>query len=52
LKLWDLGSGAVLATFTCDAPAFSGAFIDDRKLIARDALGRVHFLCLEEWRTG
>jgi hypothetical protein len=48
LKLWDLESGAVLATFTCDAAALSCAFIDDQKLVAGDTLGRVHFLCFEE----
>jgi WD40 repeat protein len=48
LKMWDLESGTVIATFTCDAAARTCAFINDRKLIAGDALGRVHFLCLEE----
>ena len=48
LRMWDLESGAVLATFTCDAEAYSCAFLDGRKLIAGDAIGRVHFLCLEE----
>jgi hypothetical protein len=48
LKLWDLESGVVLATFTCDGAAHSCAFINDRKLIAGDFAGRVHFLELEE----
>jgi WD40 repeat protein len=52
LKVWDLESGAVLATFTCDAEVWSCAFINNRKLIAGDGLGRVHFLCLEESKRG
>jgi hypothetical protein len=41
-------SKVLLATFTCDAGARCCAFIIDRKLIAGDALGRVHFLELIE----
>jgi len=48
VNVWDLKTGAPLATFTCDGPAWSCAFTTDRKLIAGDAFGRVHFLCLEE----
>lgn len=40
LKLWDVESGMPLATFTCDGYAFCCAFINDRKLIAGNALGR------------
>ena len=47
LKVWDLDCDMVLATFTSDAAAMCCAFIDNRKLIAGDALGRVHFLELE-----
>jgi len=49
LKVWDLESGEVLATFTCDGAAFCCAFSDALKLIvAGDAGGHVHFLQLEE----
>ena len=48
LKVWDVESGVLLATFTCDAAARCCAFINERELIAGDDLGRVHFLRLEE----
>jgi hypothetical protein len=48
LKVWDLEAGAALAAFTCDADAICCAFAADHALIAGDALGHVHFLCLEE----
>jgi WD40 repeat protein len=48
LKLWDVESGVLFVTFTCDAAALCCAFISDRKLFAGDALGRIHFLELEE----
>lgn len=47
LKVWDLDSVAPLATFTCDG-AYSCAFINDHKLIAGDAGGRVYFLKCEQ----
>ncbi len=48
-KVWDVESGVLLATFTCDAAATCCAFINDLKLIAGDNGGRrVHFLRLEE----
>jgi hypothetical protein len=50
LKVWDLEMGAVVATFTCDAPPRPCAFADDRRIVAGDASRRVHFLWLE--RTG
>src|SRR5208283_2213114 len=40
----DVQSGVLLATFTCDAPANCCSFIYDRKLIADDAGGHLHFL--------
>jgi hypothetical protein len=46
--VWELDTGALIATFTCDAAVGSCAFIGDDKLIAGDAGGRVHFLSLEE----
>jgi WD40 repeat protein len=48
LKVWDLDSGAPLATFTSDAASYSGAFINDHKLIDGDAGGRVYFLKFEQ----
>ncbi|MBV8833199.1 MAG: hypothetical protein JO108_28720, partial [Acidobacteriaceae bacterium] len=49
LKVWELASGALLATFICDASAICCAFSDDHKLIvAGDGLGQIHFLRLEE----
>ena len=48
LKVWDVETGVLLATFTCDTLAYCCAFINDRKLIVGDRLGRVHFLRLEE----
>jgi WD40 repeat protein len=48
LKVWDLETGALLALFECDDPARCCAFTSDHKLVAGDALGRVHFLGLEE----
>jgi len=47
LKVWDPKTGAVVATFTCDAPARCCAFAGDRRIVAGDASGRVHFLSLE-----
>lgn len=51
LKMWDLDTGALIVTFTCDAAVHCCAFIGDAKLIAGDAGGRVHFLTLEEPET-
>jgi WD40 repeat protein len=48
LKVWDLDSGAPLATFTCDGASYSCAFMNDDKLIAGDAGGRVYFLKFEQ----
>jgi WD40 repeat protein len=48
LKVWDLETGVLLATFTCDGSVLSCVFIGDNKLIAGDSGGRVHFLNLEE----
>ena len=48
LKVWDLDTGALIATFTCDAAIHSCALIGVDELIVGDAGGRVHFLRLEE----
>jgi WD40 repeat protein len=48
LKVWDLETGSLLVTFTCDAPVYCAAFADDRTIVAGDAAGRLHFLLLEE----
>jgi WD40 repeat protein len=48
LKLWDLETEEVLATFSCDIPAFCCAFSEPLKLIlAGDAGGHLHVLHLE-----
>jgi WD40 repeat protein len=47
LKVWDLETGAAVATFTCDAVARCCAFAGDRRIVAGDESGRVHFLSLE-----
>jgi WD40 repeat protein len=47
LQVWDLETGGIVTTFTCDAPALCCAFADDRTIIAGDQAGRVHFLALE-----
>jgi hypothetical protein len=47
--VWDLETGKILATFTCDSAARCCAFSDALKLIvAGDEGGHVHFLRLEE----
>jgi WD40 repeat protein len=49
VKLWDLETGEVLATFTCDSTAYCCALSDGlRLIIAGDAGGYLHFLRLEE----
>ena len=47
LKVWDLETGAVVVTFTCDAAAHCCALASNRRIVAGDRLGRVHFLSLE-----
>ena len=47
LKVWDLETGALVPTLTCDAVARCCAFAGARKIVAGDAGGRVHFLSLE-----
>jgi WD40 repeat protein len=46
LRIWDVDSGGLLATFTCDTSAPCCAFINDDKLVTGDAAGHVHFLRL------
>jgi WD40 repeat protein len=47
VKVWRLSTGELVTTFTCDAPAFCCAFGGRDRVVAGDALGRVHFLALE-----
>lgn len=47
LKVWELASGTVIATFTCDAAALCCACAGGGKIVAGDQSGRVHFLSLE-----
>jgi len=44
LKVWDLNSGSLVATFTNDGTLMSCAFLTPTRVIAGDAGGRVHFL--------
>jgi len=48
LKVWDLKTGAVVASFTCDAPARCCAFAGAHRIVAGDEGGRVYFLAWEE----
>jgi WD40 repeat protein len=48
VKVWDVESGVALATFHCDAPATCCSFASRQKIIAGDAVGRLHFLLLQE----
>jgi WD40 repeat protein len=52
LKVWDLASGMVLATFTCDAPLLCCTFASAHKILVGDAGGRLHFLLIEEGTPG
>jgi WD40 repeat protein len=48
LRVWEVMPGRAVATFTCGGVPFCCAFGDGNKLIvAGDAGGRLHFLCLE-----
>jgi WD40 repeat protein len=47
VKVWDLETGALAPTFTCDAAANCCAFAGARKIVTGDEAGRVHFLSLE-----
>jgi len=44
LKVWDLKTGKLIATFTCDAATMCCSFAGDRKIVPGDASDRVHFL--------
>ena len=48
LKVWDLESGAVIATFHCDGAAGCCVFVDQHRIVAGDAGGRVYMLALIE----
>jgi WD40 repeat protein len=48
LKVWDLDTGLPIATFHCDTPAGCCAFVDEQRIVAGDAGGRVYILSLEE----
>jgi WD40 repeat protein len=47
VRVWDVVDGALIAEFTCDAPVLSCAYGNDYRILAGDALGKVHFLSLE-----
>jgi hypothetical protein len=48
LKVWDLETGAVVATFTCDGSAHCCPFAGAHGIVAGDSAGRVHLLELME----
>jgi hypothetical protein len=48
LKVWDLDSGLLIATFHCNGSARCCACADERRIVAGDWGGRVYFLVLEE----
>ena len=47
LKVWDLETGKIGATFTCDSDALCCSFAGNQIIVAGDRGGRVHFLSLE-----
>jgi WD40 repeat protein len=50
LKVWDLRTGLLIATFHCDGAARCCAFADNQRIVAGDAGGRVYILSLTEPR--
>jgi WD40 repeat protein len=48
LKVWNVETGALISTFTCDGPANCCAFTGNDEFIVGDSGGHVHFLRLEE----
>ena len=45
LKIWDLETGKILASFTGESPLYCCAITPDRKtIVAGEQSGRVHFL--------
>jgi WD40 repeat protein len=47
LKVWDLESGAMIATFSCDSSIYSCAVAEDGTLVASDQANRIYVLTLE-----
>ena len=41
-RIAPLHTGALIATFRCDAPARCGAFADERRVVAGDEGGRMY----------
>jgi WD40 repeat protein len=48
LKVWDLKTGLLIATFHCDGAARCCAFSDAHRIVAGDDGGRLYILRLEE----
>jgi WD40 repeat protein len=46
LKLWSLETGTVLTTFYGDAPYCCVGAMDDSRVVAGDAFGRLHILTI------
>jgi WD40 repeat protein len=51
LKVWDVESGLIIATFHCDVAPRCCAFVELERFVAGDFGGRVHVLLLEEAGT-
>jgi WD40 repeat protein len=47
VRVWDLETGTLIATFTCDAQAQCCAFAGNHTIVAGDNSGQVHFLALK-----
>jgi len=48
LKVWDVESGKVVSTFTCEGLALCCAFARSGTVLAGDSLGRIYLLALLE----
>ncbi len=49
LKVWDIETGALICTFTCEGSVDCAAVATDgRTVVAGDAVGRVYVLRLEK----
>jgi len=47
LKVWDIGSGKLVATFSGEGALYACAVAPDGTIVAGEISGRVHFLRLE-----
>ena len=47
LRIWDLDTRAVIASFVCEGPLFACAVAPDGTMLAGETSGRLYFLRLE-----